>query len=127
MEPITSMPKAPETGLIIETKLTVGKNQVQRHLQLFRSLYLDGNFVSREVKLSPGQAIVLGDKWKGGVIATKAPLDVEFYVDLGAGAFDTKVHTRIEKLLSIDGNYDRVVLTAPADGETVTVALFYIG
>ena len=127
MEPITSMPKAPETGLIIETKLTVGKNQVQRHLQLFRSLYLDGNFVSREVKLAPGQALVLGDKWKGGVVATKAPLNVEFYKDAGNGTFEVKVNTRIEKLLSIDGDYDRVVLTAPVDGETVTFSLYYIG
>jgi hypothetical protein len=127
MEPITTMPKAPETGLIIETKLTVGKNQVQRHLQLFRSLYLDGNFISREVKLAPGQALTIGDKWKGGVIATKAPLDVEFYSSDEYGGFLTRVTTRIQKLLSIDGEYDRVVLTAPADGETVSVTLFYIG
>jgi len=123
-QPIVTLAKAPEAGLVLSVIAEGSMNKIRRNLGNYRALYLkDGaSIVNKIIYLMPEQTVNCDtEQWLGGMLHTNVPIIFQ-------GSKDGKVTTiNVKSLLVVDDTYDYFSITATEvkGGDTAKVQLNY--
>lgn len=108
MDPIVTIPKAPEDSLSFSLSVDKGQKRLLRNIGRYRALYLEGSITSSTLSLKTGETYTVG-KVKALVIQTPNNLNVELFV--GSSAMTVTV----KQLLMLDCSLEQAVITALSD------------